>query len=200
MYGLGWDLFDLYGKKVVCHSGGLDGMISQTALVPEEKLGLVILTNSSNYLPTALMYKILDTFLSSEEKDWSGIYLNYKKLGDNYDKEQNELIEKNRNKETKPSLPLEKYTGTYSGDLYGDATISILNGKLKLQMTPAPDFYSELLHSQYNTFNIRFEKFPSLPVGTVNFILNEKGDVVEFKIDVPNPDFDFTELEFKKIK
>ena len=34
-YGLGWDLFDYNGYKVVTHGGGYDGMISQTVMVPE---------------------------------------------------------------------------------------------------------------------------------------------------------------------
>ncbi len=41
---------------------------------------------------------------------------------------------------------------------------------------------------------------PSLPSGLVNFIINDKGEVVEMEIDIPNPDFYFTELEFMKAK
>jgi len=38
-----------------------------------------------------------------------------------------------------------------------------------------------------------------LPSGTVQFVLGPDGKVKEMQIDVPNPDFDFTELEFKKL-
>lgn len=198
-YGLGWDLFDYHGKKIVNHSGGLDGMISQLVLVPEEKLGFVILTNSINYLPYTLMYSILDRFLSTEEgKDYSSILVKYVKANEQ-NKIKNALeAEQSRDKNSKPSLELEKYCGTYGGDLYGNATITLKNGKLNLQFVPAPDFFSVLEHWQYDAFVVEFKNFPSLPKGKVNFILNQNGEVDEFKIDVPNPDFDFTELSFKK--
>ncbi|MEA1897993.1 MAG: serine hydrolase [Bacteroidota bacterium] len=50
-YGLGWSLYDYHGKLVVTHGGGLEGQISRVLLVPEEKIGMVILTNSINSLP-----------------------------------------------------------------------------------------------------------------------------------------------------
>lgn len=40
--------------------------------------------------------------------------------------------------------------------------------------------------------------FYPFPKGFVTFTLNAQGKVDEMKIDVPNPDFDFTELEFKR--
>ena len=57
-YGLGWVLFDYQGVKVLNHGGGLDGMISQTAIVPERNLGVVVLTNSESPASTILMYKV----------------------------------------------------------------------------------------------------------------------------------------------
>ena len=45
LYGLGWDLRDYRGRKLATHTGGLDGMTSRTLLVPEERLGIVVLTN-----------------------------------------------------------------------------------------------------------------------------------------------------------
>ena len=38
-YGLGWFLSDYHGRKVIDHSGGLDGMVSQTGMIPEERTG-----------------------------------------------------------------------------------------------------------------------------------------------------------------
>jgi len=36
------------------------------------------------------------------------------------------------------------------------------------------------------------------PKGFVTFTLDAHGQVAEMKLDDPNPDFDFTELEFKR--
>lgn len=44
-YGLGWFLREWRGKKVVEHGGNIDGFNAQVALLPEERLGFVLLTN-----------------------------------------------------------------------------------------------------------------------------------------------------------
>lgn len=197
-YGLGWELFDYHGRKIVNHSGGLDGMISKVVLVPEKKLGFVILTNSINWLPDALMYKVLDTYLSTENFDWSNLFYRFYIGNKDYEKEEFAKKEGERNQNTKPTLELEKYCGTYNSILYGDCEVKLEKGKLQIQLLPAPDFISKLEHWQNDTFSVKFEKFPSLPQGTVNFTIDEKSQVTNLKIDVPNPDFDFTELEFVK--
>ena len=71
-YGLGWFLHDYKGRKVVEHGGAIDGMRAQVAMLPEEKLGLVILTNmDGTILPLALMYRIFDAYLGAPQRDWS---------------------------------------------------------------------------------------------------------------------------------
>jgi CubicO group peptidase (beta-lactamase class C family) len=44
-YGLGWSLSKWNDKRVVEHSGAIDGFSATVALLPEEELGLVLLTN-----------------------------------------------------------------------------------------------------------------------------------------------------------
>lgn len=46
-YGLGWFLRDWNGLKVVEHGGNIDGFNSLVAMIPEKKLGFVMLTNVS---------------------------------------------------------------------------------------------------------------------------------------------------------
>ncbi len=103
-------------------------------------------------------------------------------------------------KNTLPSLPLEGYTGIYGGDLYGDAEVRIEDGHLAVSFIPTPMFEGDLFHWHYNTFQIRLRNTPGLPSGKVQFVLNMDGEVEEMKIDIPNPDFDFTELKFFKVK
>ncbi len=45
-YGLGWFLRDYKGRKLVGHSGGVAGFVTRVLMVPEENLGVVILTNA----------------------------------------------------------------------------------------------------------------------------------------------------------
>ncbi len=197
-YGLGWSLSNYLGHKVVGHSGGYDGMISYTCMVPDEKLGFVILTNKNSGLYYPLVYKTLDVFLGGEEKDWTAFLLDLTEKRESRDKDAEAKRLENRKPNTSPSLDLEAYTGTYGGELYGEAKVDLVNGELVVQFIPSPMFRGELSHWHFDTFEITFGEFPSLPPGTCTFILNADAEVDEMIIDVPNPDFDFTELEFKK--
>jgi len=199
-YGLGWSLFDYKGVKVVNHSGGADGMISQTMFVPEKKIGIVILTNSVNYLPTALMYYVLDDYFGKPEKDWSGFFLRVKNYMDNLEKQDREKAEKEHVKNTKPALALKDYCGTYGGDLYGNAEVKLENGHLVLDFLPSDVLIGDLSHWQYETFKIKLRNSPTLPEGTVNFIIGTDGKVEELQVNIPNPDFFFEELEFKRVE
>lgn len=46
-YGLGWFLRDWHGHKVVEHGGNIDGFNALVAMMPDQKLGFVMLTNIS---------------------------------------------------------------------------------------------------------------------------------------------------------
>ncbi len=70
-YGLGWALADYQGRKTVSHGGGYDGMYSHVTMVPEEELGVVVLTNSMTSLPDTLANMIVDRFLGSTGRDWN---------------------------------------------------------------------------------------------------------------------------------
>ncbi len=202
-YGLGWGLADYRGHKIVTHSGGLDGMISRVAMVPEIKLGLVVLTNSMNSLPSALMYRIIDAYLGVTPKDWSHIFLKRSEQGIERDKKRIAEIKETaaQTKTAYPELNLEDYVGRYGGPMYGDATVALEKGALVLNFLPAPVFISDLTHMHYDTFLLKLRNnFSFIPygIGTAQFIRDPQGKVVEMKVDIPNHDFFFTELELKK--
>ncbi len=201
-YGLGWDLFNYHGKKVVNHGGGYDGFISRVAMVPEEGLGMVILTNTNTWLPSPLMYQILDAFLCSdkEKKDWSQFYLEIKNQGEENDKKELKELENSRAEDTVPSLDLSDYAGVYRSEMYGDLSLRVIGDQLAFQFEPTPIFRGTIRHWHYDTFRLNWGTQMMLPSGFMTFVLDAKGKVEEVKVDVPNPDFDFTELEFKKVE
>ena len=57
-------------------------------------------------------------------------------------------------------------------------------------------FISEMSHWHFDTFNIKFND-PFLPEGFVTFNKNLKGEITDFTIDLPNPDFHFYNLKFE---
>lgn len=76
-YGIGWELIDYKGRKVAYHGGAIDGMLSQMAVVPGERLGIVVLTNTdgARHLPDAITFTLLDRFLGGEQTDWNAPFL-----------------------------------------------------------------------------------------------------------------------------
>jgi len=201
LYGLGWGLSDYQGRKVVSHGGGLDGMTSRVALMPEENLGVVILTNSESALSGILANKIFDVFLGVPKRDWSAEGLAREKLGREAAKTEAQQVENSRVSNTKPSLPLSAYTGIYTGAMYGDAKVTEENGKLVLRLMASPNFVGDLEHWHFDTFSVKWRDSIVYPFGRgfVSFVIDPRAKVAEMKIDVPNPDFDFKELEFKRV-
>jgi CubicO group peptidase (beta-lactamase class C family) len=197
-YGLGWSLMDYHGRKIISHSGGYDGMISFSGFVPEENLGFVILTNKNSSLYYPLSFKILDAFLSDDTTDWSTNFYNIITQNEAAEKQSREEEKANRIKGTSPTLPLEDYAGTYTSEIYGEVVVELKNKELSLRFVQTPMFHSPLRHWQYNTFEIKFPEVPSLPEGKAAFVLNMDSKVHQLLIDVPNPDFDFTEFNFIK--
>lgn len=198
--GLGWFLNDYRGRKVVSHGGGLDGMISQTAMMPEENLGLVVLTNSETGVNTILQNKIFDVFLDAPKRDWSGERLERAKQNKAKAAEEDAKLVAARAAKTKPSLALNNYAGNYVDQLYGDATVADENGKLVLRFVQSPNFVADLEHWHYDTFQIKWRPTVAynFPRGFVTFTIDKTGAADEMKIDQPNNDFWFYELEFKR--
>lgn len=68
-YGLGWFLQDWNGMKVVQHGGNIDGFNSLVAMIPEKKLGFVMLTNvSGSPLGNELMPIVWENILGNPNK------------------------------------------------------------------------------------------------------------------------------------
>ncbi|HLL99986.1 MAG TPA: DUF3471 domain-containing protein, partial [Pyrinomonadaceae bacterium] len=199
--GMGWFVNDYRGRKMVSHTGGLDGMLSQTAMLPEENLGLAVLSNSETPAYSIMVNKILDVFLDAAPKrDWNAERLERARQTRAREAEADKKLVEARVANTRPSLAPAGYAGTYTGELYGDATVTEENGKLVLRLVPAPNFVADLEHWHYDTFLIKWR--PSVaynfPRGFVTFTIDKTGKAGELKIDQQNNDFWFYELEFKR--
>ena len=198
-YGLGWELGTLHGRKTIGHSGGYDGMISRQMLVPEEKLGIFIATNTNSSVPWALGFDALDILLNNEK---STPLLDFLREGRAFEKAENaakeEELKASRVPNTNPSLPIDAYTGSYTDAMYGNISINLDENQLHFRFDPTPLFQGHLEHWHFDTFRLHWDTQMMLPSGTAHFSLNSSGTVESLDIEVPNPDFDFTELHFIK--
>ena len=60
---MGWELNDFHGRLEISHTGGYEGIISYCGFLPEEKLGVIVLTNTDvNYLIDALPKMIYESY------------------------------------------------------------------------------------------------------------------------------------------
>ena len=74
-YGLAWFIEDYQGAERVTHTGGLVGMVSYVSLLPEQHVGVIVLTNQqSGAAMSAMMQSLLDPFLGKPAQDWVGFW------------------------------------------------------------------------------------------------------------------------------
>ncbi len=180
-YGFGWFLHDFRGHEVVEHGGNIDGFSAMVGMLPEEKLGVVILTNmNGTFLRDVLLWYTFDRFLTDSPRDWSA---EYKKVADGFAKQGKEAEKKRddaRAKDTKPSLALDKYAGTYSDSLYGEATVSLENGHLVFRHDRA--FTGDLTHWHYDTFRATMRD-AQLGKPMITFSLDADGKVTRMNVE-----------------
>jgi CubicO group peptidase (beta-lactamase class C family) len=159
-YGLGWFLQDYQGRLLAMHTGSLYGANALAAIVPEERLGLVILINAEPVeFRHAFMYDVVDRFLSARGKDWNADLLKlYGGLQDEENARRAAAL-RTRPVKTRPSLPLADYAGTYSDPLVGETQIVLAgNGTLTLAMQPGATF--NLAHWSYDSFEASDTRAP----------------------------------------
>jgi CubicO group peptidase (beta-lactamase class C family) len=178
-YGLGWALSDYRGRKLVAHGGAIDGMRAQVTLVPEERLGVVVLANGgepSRLLTQAVAFHVVDAYLGGGAADWSTELLALRRRQEARDSTERAKRERERVAATKPSFALERYAGTYRSEMYGDVTVTLENGTLV--MTFAPNFTGDLTHWHFDTFEARWRD-PMMGRSSVAFALDAQGKIKE---------------------
>jgi CubicO group peptidase (beta-lactamase class C family) len=67
-YGFGWGVTDWNGHRTLSHGGGIDGFNSLVELMPDQKLGFVVLTNvSGSPLPARIRDAIRNNLIGKPE-------------------------------------------------------------------------------------------------------------------------------------
>jgi len=124
-YALGWVRMEDSPYPLIWHDGSTLGVYNFAAFIPEEKLGIVILTNGRNtQLALGLGFQFFDMYFKKPDRDWSRKLLEQSKKA----AEKPELAAPNPT----PALPLPTYTGEYENPIYGTATVREENGNLQL--------------------------------------------------------------------
>jgi CubicO group peptidase (beta-lactamase class C family) len=203
LYALGWNLRDFRGRKMVYHTGGPAGMNSQITLIPSERLGIIVLTNSESELRGALTYQLLDAFLGVTQRpanDWLGTYAAQERQDRRDADSSMHVAGATRDTASRPTLPLARYAGTYTDAMYGDASITLERDTLVLRFSRSPAFTGPLVFWQYGTFVARWRQAHIEPA-YVTFQLNPDGSIASFRMSAVSPaadfSFDYQDLLFR---
>lgn len=106
-YGLGLAKWETKGREIIGHVGGYRGFSTAIGFEPEEKIGIVVLTNSTNFNVTSAVETFFHTKFSAEELE----------------------------QKEEPEKGLMKYTGTYK-DHWSDSEVRNIKGNLVLYYLP----------------------------------------------------------------
>lgn len=156
-YALGWFVQDYRGQRLVSHSGGLTGQVTQTAMIPSRGIGVAVFSNTEDGVSSGIRNALLDALTGAPAFDWVGSYVARTKKGQ---EEALASIEGGVDKAPPgaPSLPLKAYAGRYRDPWYGDVVVSEKGGKLAIDFTPTPVFKSALEPWGPDSFRTRFAK------------------------------------------
>ena len=196
LYGLGWGLQEYSGRKIVAHTGGVNGFVTSVTLIPEENLGIIVFTNTDqNGFYEALKWEILDAYLGNQYRNYSNVYLMGFRV--------QESAQTKRTKELKDSAALHlpgsvsntTYVGNYFNDVYGDMKVVLENNELRMRFSHHPDTYAKLESLGADRF---FATFTDPELGSAVFPFHiENGKVKSVTVKVA--DFvEYNAYEFAK--
>ncbi|ALK95328.1 beta-lactamase [Massilia sp. WF1] len=205
-YGLGFQLRDYHGRLLALHSGALQGFYSKVVMVPEEKLGIAILTNAeSGGSLNALQWQLLGRLVDHDDRtDWIGAVAAVEE--EMHAKEQARLAKTGaaRAAKSQPSLPRTAYDGDYQDPWYGIASIKHVGGKQVLSLSRTPDLTGELEHFQHDTFIVHWKERNFNADAYVTFALNPDGSIERMKMQPISTEtdfsYDFQDLNFTPVK
>lgn len=152
-YTLGWQMNDYNGRRVIEHSGGANGFVTKTELVPEENLGVIVYTNTDvNSLYDALCKQVLEAYMGMPYRNVSEMYYNNSQKAKETTATKIKAIKDTIALKNKPTLKLSEYCGTFTNSLYGKVEVRLVKGKLQLFMEHHPNNIGKLDFINDNRF------------------------------------------------
>lgn len=204
-YALGFFIKDYRGHKLVTHSGGVLGGLSEVVIIPDKHVAFAVMINSEDGgALRAVFFHLLDHYLDAPPTDWIA---RYRQVVDHGHTTALKALKARRTRMHHPgrgpSLPLDAYAGVYRDPWYGTMTISDVKGGLRIRFDRSPGLQGALEHTQYDTFRTRWSD-RDFEDAYVTFDLNPDGSIaaIRMKPVSPNADFswDYQDLHFVPAK
>jgi CubicO group peptidase (beta-lactamase class C family) len=175
-YGLGWVEGAYRGRPVAWHSGGVDGFLTQTLLLPQQKFGVVACANAHmSQLPLAVVFHVADAVLGEGgEQPW------FDRLRADTAEAENATASSPSEEQAvvvapRPAVhPLDAYVGTFSDAGYGDFVVGRDGDGLSFRFGSTDVVGS---HRHLDTWDLRYA--PLEADGTASFNTAADGKVAE---------------------
>lgn len=198
-YGMGFFISQYRGRKRVEHGGNLDGFSAELAFLPNDGIGVVVLTNlDGTGLPNAIAYNVFDRLLGLEPAPWSQRYLLMETKARESEQEAKNKGYVPHKTDTHPSHDLEDYVGDYGNPGYGVVSI-IPDGagfKMKINKITEP-----VTHLHYDVFQVPDAPFDPFAKLKVSFFSDANGDIssLTLPLETSVKDIVFTRLPDKQL-
>ncbi|GAB2613302.1 serine hydrolase [Novilysobacter erysipheiresistens] len=192
-YGQGWNLSDYRGEKLVWHTGGWPGFYSRITMVPEQEIGVIVLTSAEvGGAFNAVTMRALDEMLDAPKTDWTAAYAKARGAAEDEAATDWHNHQAERDADDKPSLPLADYASTYTDRWYGDVEISRQGDTLRIAFSHSPALVGSLSHWQHDTFVVRWDQRWLNADAFLTFSLDPDGQIREARMEAISPMTDFS--------
>jgi CubicO group peptidase (beta-lactamase class C family) len=153
-YGLGWFVGRYRGHRLLEHGGGIDGFLTECMLLPDDGIGVAVMTNTTSSAMTPIVaYRILDELLGLEPLDW------FSSFKPRYDTIMAGMREARQARHVVPDAPLPRpldaYAGEYEHPGYGTLTVTLEAGALRPRLGTLD---LSLAHRHYETFDLEWHE------------------------------------------
>lgn len=204
-YGLGFNVQDYRGQKMVTHTGGLPGYVSRIAMIPGLKLGVAVFTNQeSGEAFNAIVNYVLDGYLKASDTDWLEAYSRAQAEGAASVARIEADAAGSRNAASRPSLDLDQYAGTFRDPWYGDVSVQLEGDHLRMSFSHTPSLIGNLEHWQYDTFVVRWDDRELRADAYVTFSIGPSGQIQQVKMAPASPlvdfSYDFQDLDLRPVR
>lgn len=198
-YGMGFFISQYRGRKRVEHGGNLDGFSAELAFLPNDGIGVVVLTNlDGTGLPNAIAYNVFDRLLGLEPAPWSQRYLLMETKARESEQEAKNKGYVPHKTDTHPSHDLEDYVGDYGNPGYGVVSIipDAAGFKMKINKITEP-----VTHLHYDVFQVPDAPFDPFAKLKVSFFSDANGDIssLTLPLETSVKDIVFTRLPDKQL-
>ena len=154
LYGMGWMIHSYRGHRLLHHGGGIDGFVSHVGFLPDDGIGIVVLTNRPTGLPQSAMLDIIDRMLDLQPYNHLASGLERQEMIRAKSKEIESDEDAAKVTGTSPTFPIGEYSGMYEHPGYGIIKIDDVSKTLKATFNGDS---TTMHHFHYDVFYAREE-------------------------------------------